>query len=241
MTEIARNDTLKTESQNLINQNLKILYLQDENKQLQEKIFDLEEMLKLNKDALKISLNLTPCFPSPPSKKLANSNSTQDKSTKDLEESSGEKSLKGIISYLDQENTRLLKSIDRLTKERNASQSKALINEQIADEAQKHEADVTAEFESKMSEMLRMINEKEKRLQELEKIKPIMDREGLVVQYREILSPSEQIIRLHNELENTKSMLLKIVREVGKMQGEKKELLTINFVRKFIFKVSNLM
>ena len=230
MTEI-KYETLKTESQNLINQNLKILYLQDEVKQLHEKIFDLEEMLKLNKDALKISLNLTSSSP-PTCKKLANSNSTQDKSN---EESNSEKSFKGIISHMDQENSRLLKSIDKLTKERNAAQSKALINEQIADEAQKHEADVTAEFECKMAEMLRMINEKEKRLQELEKIKPIMDRDGLVVQYREILSPSEQIIRLHNELENTKTMLIKISKEVGKLQGEKKELLTINFVKFKIF------
>lgn len=231
MTEVVKNETLKTESHLIVNQNLKILYLQDEISQLHEKIFDLEEMLKLNKDALKVSLNLTAS--SSISKKQTNSNSTQDKSTKE-EESSSEKSLKSIIFHLDQENGRLLRSIDKLSKERNAAQSKALINEQIADEAQKHEADVTAEFEAKMAEMLRMINEKEKRIQELEKIKPIMDRDGLVVQYRDILSPSEQIIRLHNDLEFSKSMLIKVTKEVARLQGEKKELLTINFVSFFL-------
>lgn len=227
MTEI-KNDTLKTESHLIVNQNHKILYLQDEIRQLHEKIYDLEEMLKLNKDALKVSLNLTSA-PQFSKKPTTTSNSTQDKSTKE-EESNSEKSLKSIIFHLDQENGRLLKTIDKLTKERNAAQSKALINEQIADEAQKHEADVTAEFESKMSEMLRMINDKEKRIQDLEKIKPIMDRDGLVVQYRDILSPSEQVIRLHNDLEMAKSMLGKMVKEIGRLQNEKRELLTINFV-----------
>ena len=227
MTEI-KNDTLKTESHLIVNQNHKILYLQDEIRQLHEKIYDLEEMLKLNKDALKLSLNLT-AAPQLSKKLTTTSNSTQDKSTKE-EESNSEKSLKSIIFHLDQENGRLLKTIDKLTKERNAAQSKALINEQIADEAQKHEADVTAEFESKMAEMLRMINDKEKRIQDLEKIKPIMDRDGLVVQYRDILSPSEQVIRLHNDLEMAKSMLGKVVKEIGRLQNEKRELLTINFV-----------
>jgi hypothetical protein len=230
MTEINKNDTLKTESHLILNQNHKILYLQNEIKQLHEKIYDLEEMVRLNKEAMKVALNLT----STPllCKKPTTSNSNQDKSTKE-EESSSEKSLKNIIFHLDQENSRLLKTIDKLTKERNAAQSKALINEQIADEAQKHEADVTAEFESKMAEMLSMINEKEKRIQELEKIKPIMDRDGLVVQYRDILSPSEQIIRLHNDLEMAKTMLGKISKEVAKVQSEKKELLIINFVTEF--------
>ena len=75
-----------------------------------------------------------------------------------------------------------------------------------------------------------MINDKEKRIQDLEKIKPIMDRDGLVVQYRDILSPSEQVIRLHNDLEMAKSMLGKVVKEIGRLQNEKRELLTINFV-----------
>lgn len=227
MTEAGKNETLKTESHLLVNQNLKIIYLQDEIKQLQEKITDLDEMLKFNKDALKMALNMTTSF-QPSKKSLSNSN--QDKSTKE-EESTLEKSLKNIIFHMDQENNRLLKIIDKLTKERNSAQSKALINEQIADEAQKHEADVIIECEVKISDMLRSLNEKEKKIQEFEKIKPIMDKEGLIVQYREILSPSEQIIKLHGELEWTKATLLKICREVTKLQTEKKELLSINFVK----------
>lgn len=227
MTEIGKNETLKTESHLIMNQNLKILYLQDEIKQLHEKIYDLEEMLKFNKDALKMALNMTPSLPSV--KKSTTSNSNQDKSTKE-EESTNDKTLKSIIFHMDEENARLLITIDKLTKERNAAQSKALINEQIAEEAQQHESDVVLEFESKVSEMLRAINEKEKKIQEFEKIKPIMDREGLIVQYREVLSPSEQIMKLHNDLEWTKSILLKTCREVNRLQSEKNELLTINFV-----------
>lgn len=225
MTEF-KTDTLKTESHLLTSQKLKILYLQDEIRQMHEKFFDMEEMLKLNKDALKMSLNLTT---GSLYKKPTNSNSTQDKSTKE-EEITLEKTLKGIISNLDHENSKLLKSIEKLSRERNAAQSKALINEQIAEEAQKHELDITREFELKSLELLNLVSDKEKKLQELEKIKPIMDRDGLIVQYREILSPSEQVMKLHNELEGMRSMLVKVIKEVGRLQGEKKEVLNINFV-----------
>ena len=63
---------------------------------------------------------------------------------------------------------------------------KALINEQIAEEAQRHENEVVAEFEEKIAELLKMIEDKEYTIQELEKIKPVSEKDGVVIQYREV-------------------------------------------------------
>ena len=64
---------------------------------------------------------------------------------------------------------------------------KALINEQIAEEAQRHENEVVAEFEEKIAELLKMIEDKEYTIQELEKIKPVSEKDGVVIQYREVI------------------------------------------------------
>lgn len=171
MTEL---HTLKTENQQKQSISSKIVFLQEEISQQQDRIADLEEMLRLNKEALRISLNLSVKSVQKPDKSM------------DQIESPKEKSLKSIINHLDQENVKLLKSIEKLTRERNISQSKSLISDQIAEEAQRHQFDTVSEFEQKISELIKLLNEKEKKMMEMEKIKPLIDRDGLIVQYREV-------------------------------------------------------
>jgi len=45
-----------------------------------------------------------------------------------------------------------------------------------------------------------------------------------------VLSPTEQNLKLHNELDAVNAMLSKVSKELNKAQAEKQELATINFV-----------
>jgi len=63
---------------------------------------------------------------------------------------------------------------------------KALISEQICEEAQRHELETVAELEEKISDLRKLLQDKEYAIQELEKIKAIPEQEGVVVKFREV-------------------------------------------------------
>jgi len=48
-----------------------------------------------------------------------------------------------------------------------------------------------------------------------------------------VLAPSEQNLKLHNEIDSLHGMLAKVSKELNKFQVEKQELATINFVTGF--------
>jgi len=104
-----------------------------------------------------------------------------------------------------------------------------LISEQICEEAQRHEAEIVHELEEKISDLRKLLQDKEFAIQELEKIKPIPEQEGVVIKYREVLNATDQNIKLHNEIEALNGMLAKVSKELNKLQAEKQEIMTINF------------
>ena len=61
-----------------------------------------------------------------------------------------------------------------------------MISEQICEEAQRHELETVAELEEKISDLRKLLQDKEYAIQELEKIKAIPEQEGVVVKYREV-------------------------------------------------------
>jgi len=119
--------------------------------------------------------------------------------------------------------------IEKVKKERNIAQSKALISEQICEEAQRHELETVAELEEKISDLRKLLQDKEYAIQELEKIKAIPEQEGVVVKFREVLNPTEQNLKLHNEIDALNGMLAKVSKELNKFQAENQQLQNINF------------
>ena len=61
-----------------------------------------------------------------------------------------------------------------------------MISEQICEEAQRREIESASEFEEKIYELRKMLQDKEFAVQELEKIKPISEKDGVVIKYREV-------------------------------------------------------
>jgi len=104
-----------------------------------------------------------------------------------------------------------------------------LISEQICEEAQRHGVEAVAELEEKIHDLRKLLQDKEYAIQELEKIKPLPEQEGVVIKYRDVLVPSEQNLKLHNEIDSLHGMLAKVSKELNKIQVEKQELATINF------------
>jgi len=202
-------------------QSTKIMFLQQEVHQLQDHIKDLEHIVRINKEALKIATQQGQA-------KQALGNKS-DNLNDETSTSFQNKSLQSLVEHLQEENSRLLDIIEKVKKERNIAQSKALISEQICEEAQRHELETVAELEEKISDLRKLLQDKEYAIQELEKIKAIPEQEGVVVKFREVLNPTEQNLKLHNEIDALNGMLAKVSKELNKFQAENQQLQTINF------------
>ena len=100
------------ESPNEPDQNIKIIFLNKEIQQLNDKIMDLEEMLNLNKEALKSALN----------NKFEPKTNSERKLSNDNELSS----CRVIIMNLQKENEILTKNIEKINKERNICQTQVI-------------------------------------------------------------------------------------------------------------------
>lgn len=59
------------------------------------------------------------------------------------------------------------------------------------------------ELEDKLAEMRRCIQDKEYTIQDIEKNRGLIDN-GQMIKIREIVTPNEQSLRLHEELESTR-------------------------------------
>jgi len=199
------------------------MFLQQEVHQLQDHIKDLEHIVRINKEALKIATQQGQA-----KQVLANKS---DNLNDETSTSYQNKSLQSLVEHLQEENSRLLDIIEKVKKERNIAQSKALISEQICEEAQRHELETVAELEEKISDLRKLLQDKEYAIQELEKIKAIPEQEGVVVKFREVLNPTEQNLKLHNEIDALNGMLAKVSKELNKLQAENQQLQNINFVR----------
>lgn len=204
-------------------QSTKIIFLQQELQQAQDYARDLEQIVKINKEALRIATN------SKPGAKLKSS-PLADSSAQNLPiDRETHQNVQMLVEQLQEENSKFLEIVEKAKKERNIAQSKALISEQICEEAQRHEAETVHELEEKITDLRKLLQDKEYAIQELEKMKAIPEQEGVVIKYREVLNPSEQNMKFHNEIDALNGMLSKVSKELNKVQSEKQELMTINF------------
>ncbi|KAL4444384.1 hypothetical protein ABPG74_016677 [Tetrahymena malaccensis] len=203
-------------------QNSKIQFLQAENAQLQEDIKDLEQALKLNKEALKLAYEQQRKQYS-----TNNSNSTTLGQSNTVDQEGTNK----LFDKLYQENKQLFQSLQRVTRERNQAQSKVLIQEQVNEEAVSFQKDVIQELEEKILELRRIIHDKEYAIQELEKMKPQQERD-VAIKIREIITPNEQSIKLHNEIENHKLLIKKLSFDNQKLKERNEKLKQFNRVIK---------
>jgi len=204
----------------------KIAYLQQEIKYLQDTVKDLEQLTKINKEALKLVSNQ-----STPEKSQQKCMSQEDATASTFDTRSSPQSTKefqALNENLQEENSKLLEMIEKLKRERTVAQSKALLSEQICEEVQRHESEVMAELQNQIIELRKMVQEKEYFIQQMEKVKPFPDQDGVVVKYRDVMSASEQNLRLLEEINNYNTMLMKIAKDHNKLQLEKEELVKQN-------------
>ena len=124
MTEfILQNDILEFQN---TRQSTKITFLQQEIRQLQDYIKDLEQMVQINKEALKLSLYQTPAYSNQHNSntKSKTGNDTTSSINDPYSNRESHKSLQAIFDQLIDENSKLIQTVDRLTKERIVAQSK---------------------------------------------------------------------------------------------------------------------
>ncbi|CAD8107198.1 unnamed protein product [Paramecium primaurelia] len=209
-------------------QQSKIHYLSEENKSLQEYIQDLENALKLNKQAMTLTLEGLNKRP-----QLQSDNSTM--STGYNYQNS---QLEGVIKLLNEENQKLIKGLSNQQRITQQLQTKILLQEQISEEQQNYYKDLIGDLEYKLIELKRNIHDKEYAIQELERMKPIQEREGQFVKIIEVVTPSEQNLKLHEELENVRNLLNKITQEAQTISETNNALREVNYnLKREIFKM----
>lgn len=81
-----------------------------------------------------------------------------------------------------------------------------------------------------MIELKRNIHDKEYAIQELERMKPMLEKEGQVVKIIEVVTPSESTLKMHEELENIRQVLNKITSEAQTISEQNKILREVNYV-----------
>ncbi|EAR84518.1 hypothetical protein TTHERM_00655460 (macronuclear) [Tetrahymena thermophila SB210] len=209
-------------------QSAKMIYLQKENEQLLQENEDLKEALKLNKEALRISYQSTflsesastsfNSIPSQQSKIIHLTSSNKNQQHLQSTYASNQKTIDDFVLKLIQENERLLGTITVMAKERNKAQSIALLQEQIAEENSNFYQEQLAEREDKIKELRMLIQDKEFVIQDFEKAKGYYDYgSNVLVRIRDITTPNEQSIKLHNEIEHLKGMIQKLSEENQKL------------------------
>ncbi|KAL4455648.1 hypothetical protein ABPG73_014898 [Tetrahymena malaccensis] len=218
-------------SSNLNRKSTKIEYLSQENIQLKEEIQELQNMLRLNKEALKIAVNGVGNT-SPGSDNLQ-VQSTKGKTTDSRggQSQSGDnpKALNMVLHALYEENSALSRKIEKLTEERNIAQSKAFINEQISEASQKHERELIIELEEKVQRLTQKLRESEKTIHQLERCTPEYDEEtGIVIKYRDVIGVNEQTKVMHDEMEKLNAIIAKQKKSIDELKSDRQDLLRLN-------------
>ncbi|CAD8095370.1 unnamed protein product [Paramecium primaurelia] len=210
-------------------QQSKIHYLQEQNKQLQEYIVDLENVLKLNKQAMSLTMEGV----------NKRSQMTSDSSTMSMCYTNYQNSqIESAIKLLNEENEKLMKGFLNQQKIAQQLQTKLLLQEQISEEQQNYYKDLISDLEYKLIDLKRSIHDKEYAIQELERMKPIQEKEGQLVKLIEIITPSEQNLKLHEELENVRNLLNKITTEAQSITETNKTFREVNYhLKREIFKM----
>ncbi|CAD8182863.1 unnamed protein product [Paramecium octaurelia] len=176
-------------------------YLKQENQQLQEQVRELQGLLQLNKQALKVLMPTT--------------NDEQ------------HKGLLTVMKNLQEENETLQITIEKLVKERNEAQSDQLINQQITEQVQRQEKELIASLQQKMQGMQENLRFAENKLAKMEELKPEYDEvAGVVIKFKEVCNPDLICLKMHNEIQMLNEQLLieqkqkqKLIKEKSNIQG----------------------
>ncbi|CAD8070341.1 unnamed protein product [Paramecium primaurelia] len=178
-------------------------YLKQENKQLTEQMNELKGLLQLNKKALRI---MTP-----------QNNDEQNRA------------LLMVMKNLQEENAKLHNQIDKLIEERNQAQNQVLINQQITEEAQRHEKELILSLQNKIQTLQNNLNKTEQQLSKMEQLKPEYDEiSGIVIKYKEICEPDKIAIKFHNQIEMLTYQLVEQIKKNKVIEAEKQKLQGFN-------------
>lgn len=213
----------------------KISYLQQEISQLQSTAKELETLLGYNRDLVK-SLGVKLEGRNVPGASGSRNNSAARTpnsglpSTVDRTTSSDGRHFRNIIEHLHTENSKLLEINKKLTYERNVAQSKALINEQIAEAAQKSEAELAEGLHNTICQLKNDNRSKDAFIATLERSKGKIHEDGFQIIYRDTLSMNEQSMKLHNELTQLTDEIIQLKRKNEKAERKIKNILAVNFV-----------
>ncbi|EGR27778.1 hypothetical protein IMG5_189200 [Ichthyophthirius multifiliis] len=203
--------------QSLNRKTTKIEFLSQENQQLREQVQELQNIIKLNKEALRIVMQ--------PSDNIS-------KQQQGNPDHNNYKALNLVLHSLYEENAQLIQINEKISQERNIAQSRALINEQISEASQKHERELIQDLEQKVSNLTKKLKEQEKVIYQYEKTIPSYDEmSGIVIKYRDIINLNDQTFRMHDENEKLNILIQKQIKEINELRNSKQELAKINMVQ----------
>jgi len=180
-----------------IKQNPKYTYRKDSSDELEITIEDLEASLNLNKQLLREIL-FSKVSESDDSEATCNSSSKS-------------------IDWILQDNQALEDSLKKLMAERNEAQGKALIAEQIADETQRKEQEITKEYEEKVCEIKYQIERKERVIEEMTAFNKRLEIEAKLFRRSKnmiVVPPSQNLLEKHCAVEELRDYLQKIGRDL---------------------------
>lgn len=131
------------------------------------------------------------------------------------------------IQELLQRNKKLEEELKTSIRDRNEAQGRALINEQIANEYQEKEQEVTQEFDDLIRELDYQIDKREKIKAELDIRAETLEKEvELIRKSRDvtIVSLSEPTLKMHNFIEKVRARLQDVGRELHRTRERKEQL-----------------
>ncbi|CAD8148702.1 unnamed protein product [Paramecium octaurelia] len=178
-------------------------YLKQENKQLTDQLKELNNLLQLNKKALKI---MTP-----------QNNEEQNKA------------LLMVLKNIQEENAKLNSQIEKLINERNQAQNQVLINQQITEEAQRHEKELIVSLQNKITTLQNNLSKAESQLCKLELLKPEFDEQsGILIKYKQITDTNKINKEFHDQIETLNDLLILQIKKNKKIEAEKRQLQGLN-------------
>ncbi|CAD8054723.1 unnamed protein product [Paramecium primaurelia] len=194
----------------------KIDFLHQENQQLRNTIEDLQTVIKLNKQSMRSMIDID----------VGNPRINQQTTIRENENTM--KALKLVITEQQKEIDHLMSSLEKVQKERDFAQGKALISEEITYAAEKSEKKFIAELESTIFELNHTISQQAQKICQLEKQADQRDdTTGIVIRYRDVIHPNSATILLHDEMETLHQLIVRLQLQVNYLKSIQLKLVTL--------------
>lgn len=192
-------------------------FIEQESEQLHMYIEELESLVQLNKQVITDLLS---------SKALSGSSTLDLSADTDVSSFVSGRQFEVLIT----QSKSLFDELRRNFRERELAQSRALIAEQIAEEAKRKEEEMKEELSEQLEELQVLIEKKDYRIKSLqeknralsEEIAELKKEEGLIV-----LPLTDENVKFHNRLEDLKGELASASKELQKNELQKEELLQL--------------